>query len=162
MSTACLSGLILGSSMCTLIVLCRKFNRDPGTFTARACFMSPSFTTHTGMDTPVWSYDFKQWDGHRTEHERGLVGRLCGSRRRHQWYLFSLFFSFIKLNPNPTTGLPAVILGALHIPPCSCRCVLPSFCVSDGEETSRAQFGVDDAHAVVHHATCGDHIPWHT
>ena len=61
--------------------------------------------TH-GMDTPVRSYDFKQWDGHRTEHERGLVGRLCGSRRRHQWYLFSLFFSFIKLNPNPTTGLP--------------------------------------------------------
>lgn len=29
MSAACLSGLILGSFMCTLIVLCRKFNRDP-------------------------------------------------------------------------------------------------------------------------------------
>ncbi|KXN83227.1 Solute carrier family 41 member 1 [Leucoagaricus sp. SymC.cos] len=29
MSAACLSGLILGSFMCTLIVLCRKFNRNP-------------------------------------------------------------------------------------------------------------------------------------
>ncbi|KAF9453714.1 hypothetical protein P691DRAFT_657998 [Macrolepiota fuliginosa MF-IS2] len=29
MSAACLSSLILGSFMCTLIVLCRKFNRDP-------------------------------------------------------------------------------------------------------------------------------------
>ena len=58
------------------------------------------------MDTPVRSYDYKQWDGHRTGHVREPVRRLCGSRRRHQWYLFSLFFSFIKLNPNPTTGLP--------------------------------------------------------
>ena len=32
MSAACLSGLILGSFMCTLIVLCRKFNCDPGNF----------------------------------------------------------------------------------------------------------------------------------
>ncbi|KAH8824420.1 solute carrier family 41 member 1 [Flagelloscypha sp. PMI_526] len=29
MSAACLSGLILGSFMCTLIVLCRKFGRNP-------------------------------------------------------------------------------------------------------------------------------------
>ncbi|TFK31972.1 solute carrier family 41 member 1 [Crucibulum laeve] len=29
MTSACLSGLILGSFMCTLIVLCRKYNRDP-------------------------------------------------------------------------------------------------------------------------------------
>jgi solute carrier family 41 len=32
-SAACLSGLILGSFMCTLIVLYRKFNRDPGKLT---------------------------------------------------------------------------------------------------------------------------------
>jgi len=29
MTAACLSGLILGSLMCTVIVLCRKYNRDP-------------------------------------------------------------------------------------------------------------------------------------
>lgn len=29
MTAAALSGLILGSFMCTLVVLCRKFNRDP-------------------------------------------------------------------------------------------------------------------------------------
>ena len=69
----------------------------------RTC-SSRIFTTHMGMNTPVRSYDFKQWDGHRTGHVRELVGRLCGSRRRHQWYLFSLFFSQTK--PNPTTGLP--------------------------------------------------------
>ena len=32
MSAACLSGVILGSFMCTLIVLCGKLNRDPGKF----------------------------------------------------------------------------------------------------------------------------------
>ena len=56
-----------------------------------------------GMDTPVRSYDYKQWDGHRTGHVRESVGRFCRSRCRHQWYFLS--FSFIKLNPNPTTGL---------------------------------------------------------
>ncbi|KAL9714657.1 hypothetical protein Ac2012v2_001316 [Leucoagaricus gongylophorus] len=29
MSATCLSGILLGSFMCTLIVLCKKFNRDP-------------------------------------------------------------------------------------------------------------------------------------
>lgn len=32
MTAACLSSLLLGTFMCTLIVLCRKFGRDPGKY----------------------------------------------------------------------------------------------------------------------------------
>ena len=69
---------------------------------------------HTGMDATAPSYDHKQWDGHCVGHVREPVRRLCDSRRRHPWYLFSLFCSSIKINPNPTTGLSNAV-GSIFV-----------------------------------------------
>lgn len=53
MSATCLSGILLGSFMCTLIVLCKKFNRDPGAY---------HFPFHHPIDLPDTSIHFSLVD----------------------------------------------------------------------------------------------------